>query len=193
MIYDVGAPLFQHFLAKRKAVKENQIESMDLTEDLKEPKGMNELASAAWRGDVSAVRTLVENGADIESTDAAGRTTLALAAVEGKCEVVRFLVEKGANLEATDSGGLTALLWASLSGRVEEVQVLLEAGADFELADQDGMTALKLAAVFNKTEVARLLVEKGADPQPALALALKFQKRSAETARYLASQVVQSR
>eukprot|EP00441_Pelagodinium_beii_P043820 CAMPEP_0197639482 /NCGR_PEP_ID=MMETSP1338-20131121/14088_1 /TAXON_ID=43686 ORGANISM="Pelagodinium beii, Strain RCC1491" /NCGR_SAMPLE_ID=MMETSP1338 /ASSEMBLY_ACC=CAM_ASM_000754 /LENGTH=174 /DNA_ID=CAMNT_0043212213 /DNA_START=98 /DNA_END=618 /DNA_ORIENTATION=- len=170
-IYSVQSPKFSQYLAKKKATSEAGGFRMPNPDDQK-PLGMKALSAAAWEGDLSKCRSLLESSNDeLEATDEAGRTALALAAIAGKKEILQLLLEKKAKVEATDRAGLTALHWAAREGRTQEVRILLEAGSNFEVADEDGMTPLKLSALFNHLDVTRLLVEAGAETGPALKLA----------------------
>eukprot|EP00930_Biecheleria_cincta_P004333 TRINITY_DN105245_c0_g1_i1.p1 TRINITY_DN105245_c0_g1~~TRINITY_DN105245_c0_g1_i1.p1 ORF type:complete len:196 (+),score=55.68 TRINITY_DN105245_c0_g1_i1:115-702(+) len=193
-IYNAQSPKFQQFLAKRKAVAQGGQDAgmggFQMPDpDNMEPPGMNALARAAWHGKLEECRSLVSEGASLESSDGGGRAALALAAVAGKCEVVKFLIEEKASIDAKDSMGLTALHWAAREGRTAEVELLAEASANLEAEDEDGMTPIKLAALFNHLDVTRDLVKRGANPKAALALAQKFSKRCAETAEFLSQQV----
>ena len=59
-----------------------------------------ELHDAAVGGDVAMIRTLVEQGADIEAETAGGVRPLHLAAAHGQVETVKTLVELQADIEA---------------------------------------------------------------------------------------------
>ena len=58
--------------------------------------GRDSLADYAGRGDLAKVRSLVSQGADVNTKYAVGATALHLAARNGQIEVARFLLEKGA-------------------------------------------------------------------------------------------------
>ena len=74
-----------------------------------------DLLSFAKRGQIRSVRTLLENGAAIESKDKEGRTALMLAAQHGHVDIVSLLLERGAKAEARDAEGLNAFGLALLS------------------------------------------------------------------------------
>lgn len=62
--------------------------------------------SAAKEGNAIEVRSLLDNGADIEANDKGyGGTALINAAPGGHLSVVQVLLEKGANIEAKGGGG----------------------------------------------------------------------------------------
>ncbi|KAI9856806.1 MAG: hypothetical protein M1813_008743 [Trichoglossum hirsutum] len=122
-----------------------------------------ELTKAAWAGNETAMRQLLENGAEMETRDGDGRTALHLAARGGHDAVVRLLVGGGANLAARDGLGWTALHEAAASGHETVVRLLAEKGADVRAVERGGRTALHEAAEGGHEVAARLLVENGAD------------------------------
>uniref|UniRef100_A0A4X1VH39 Uncharacterized protein n=1 Tax=Sus scrofa TaxID=9823 RepID=A0A4X1VH39_PIG len=85
----------------------------------------------------------LENGANVEASDAEGRTALHSAAWQGHVKVVQLLIEHGALVDHTCNQGATALCIAAQEGHIDVVQVLLEHGADPNHADQFGRTAMR--------------------------------------------------
>jgi hypothetical protein len=62
-----------------------------------------DLIAAARKGDLPAVKTLVEQGAAIETKTPYGQTPLYVAAMNGHEPVVQFLLEKGASTDVKDT------------------------------------------------------------------------------------------
>jgi len=145
-----------------------------------------DLYRAAQRGDVSAVKALLIQGADIESRHddevamqhghveglfklLAGNiehicgTALLIASIHGHTEVVKLLLAAGANTEAKLGPGCTALLRASTNGHAEVVEALLEAGAAIEAKDNAGFTALEHACYYGCLAAAETLLAAGAN------------------------------
>jgi hypothetical protein len=85
----------------------------------------SELRKAAEKGQIETVRTLLEQGAAINSTDKNGRTALMFAAEKGHLEVVKLLLQRGANASATDQESESALDKARRK-RKENVLALLQ-------------------------------------------------------------------
>ncbi len=144
------------------------------------------LASAVHTGDLDSAKRLIENGADVNSSNANGWTALMSAADKGHLEIVKLLVAHGAKLDARYNNSATALMWAAERGHVEVVKLLIDNGADINSQEQWGgwigalggcdetvlgrcwyhpfrRTPLICAAQFGHVEAAKLLVEKGAD------------------------------
>ncbi|MBI5205625.1 MAG: ankyrin repeat domain-containing protein [Nitrospirae bacterium] len=126
-----------------------------------------DLIDAARRGDINAVKELLNEGADVNTKDRADRTALNYAASGGYAEMAKALIEKGANVNTKDSNGDTALMKAAFKGQFkghrEIVKTLIANGADVNAKANNGWTALTAAAEKGSTEVVRLLIEKGAD------------------------------
>ena len=79
--------------------------------------------------DGSALRLLLEHGADINAQNRVGRTPLHRASFNGALEAVRLLLEHGADVEAKNIVGETALQEAADRGHDNVVKLLREHGA----------------------------------------------------------------
>jgi ankyrin repeat protein len=109
--------------------------------------GFTALHVAAYFGDVSAARLLLQHGAEV---DAAGRgwmtgTPLHSAASSGNAAIVDLLLASGADPNARQSGGWTPLHAAARNGDPALVERLLGAGADPSARNDEGRTAADLA------------------------------------------------
>jgi ankyrin repeat protein len=124
-----------------------------------------ELLNAAGAGDVTAVKLLLNKGANIEAKDKLGNTALMMAAFCGKADVVKLLLDKGANIEATDKYGNTALISAAALGKADVVELLLDKGANIEAKDNYGYTALiqAITRAPANADMVKLLLDKGAN------------------------------
>ena len=114
---------------------------------------------AAAVTDLSAMRVLVEGGADPTMTTKEGLTPLMVAAGMGvdrgrnptaeqqknSLEAVRLALRLGGSVNAADFLGRTALHGAAYYGLNDVVQFLVENGADLEAKDFHGQTALSIA------------------------------------------------
>lgn len=123
------------------------------------------LMEATKRGDVAAVRGLLDSGAEPNWARGDGITVLHVASEEGHLEIAKLLIGAGAEVEATTRiGDYTPLHLAAGRAQGAVVRVLLEAGADpSAVTTNSGVTALHLAAKAMKGEAAvRALLEHGA-------------------------------
>ena len=125
------------------------------------------LLAAVRDGEVEVVRSLLEEGADVNAARGDGLTALHLAAEGGRQAVAEALMAAGAAVDAgTRIGGYTPLHVAARGGHGAVVLRLLEAGADPNArTTNSGVTALHLAAgaTGGRSAVAALL-DHGADP-----------------------------
>ena len=123
------------------------------------------LLDAAARGDLQALRALLEGGADPGVALGDGLTALHIAAEEGNVDMAKLLLDAGADAEAkTRIGSYTPLHLAAGSAHLDVVEVLLRAGADVAAeTTNSGATPLHLAARAMAGErVVRALLEHGA-------------------------------
>jgi uncharacterized protein len=122
------------------------------------------VVEAAMQGNKDAVRTLLKQGADVNTAQGDGMTALHWAAQKGDLELAQTLLFAGANIRATTRvGGYTPLLIASRNGHAALVDALLAGSADPNLATSNGATPLMMAAQGGNAEVVKALIARGAD------------------------------
>jgi len=112
---------------------------------------------AVLEDDISEVKRLLEQGADVNAKDDFGHTPLSNASLVGLTEIVKLLLAKGADVNAKDDFGHTPLREASDNGHYEVVKLLLANGAN----DYNG--GLIGSAGFGNIEFVNLFLSKGAD------------------------------
>src|SRR5262249_28742706 len=126
--------------------------------------GRTVLISAAARGDLNVVNTLLSHDVDINVKDKRGYTALSHA-LEAMYEDVEDALLNRPELDPNCRGlngrpALIAFVWRDDKARVEK---LLAHGADVNLEDKDGDTALHGAAENGNVEIMQLLLDKGAN------------------------------
>jgi ankyrin repeat protein/beta-lactamase regulating signal transducer with metallopeptidase domain len=121
------------------------------------------LYRAAGRGDIDAVRSLInEDKVDVNTVLRGDGTALMAAARRGKTDMVRFLLNAGANPNLASLGDGNPLINAARRGELEIVRMLLDKGADPNASVRGDGNALIAAAHHGEPAVVRLLLDRGA-------------------------------
>ncbi|MEZ5417490.1 MAG: ankyrin repeat domain-containing protein [Vicinamibacterales bacterium] len=122
------------------------------------------VADAAMAGDSATVKTLLQQGSDVNAAQGDGMTALHWAAMKGDAELAQMLIYAGANVKATTRlGGNTPLIVATRNGHAAVVEALLKAGADPKLATSSGTTPLMLASASGNVAAVKALIAAGAE------------------------------
>jgi ankyrin repeat protein len=143
-----------------KAVRFGEI---GLARTLRRRGAASTLTVAAMLDELKEIRSLIDEGVDVNAEAYDGLTPLMGAAIAGRTDAVKLLLENGANTNAKYFDGTTALVFAAIRGRVETVKLLLANGADVNAKTDDGMTPLILGAGSADPKITKLLLDKGAD------------------------------
>ena len=139
------------------------------------------LHDAAIRGSLEEIKSLIENGEDVNVVDEFGFTPLHLVInhmpwSKGK-SIGKFLIETGADVNTTGQDGVSPLqmalkhgvisqLMASLDNdNLEVIQMLIDAGANVNHKDECDNTPLHVACKQGYMQAFELLVKHGADLQ----------------------------
>ena len=120
--------------------------------------------TASENGQVDAVRSLLDNGSDIDELDSNGQTALTVASKYGKPQVAKLLIERGADVNSRSASGWTPMHHASKRGHLVIAQLLLDRNVDLNARQRDQRTALDLASYYGHLEIAKVLLEHGANP-----------------------------
>jgi ankyrin repeat protein len=122
------------------------------------------LSEAAMEGDRDAVRTLIQQKADIDGAQGDGTTALHWAAFKDDMEMVKMLLAAGANVRATTrEGAITPLFMACTNGDAAMIETLIKAGASAKSVKSNGTTALMTAAASGSVDAVKVLLDHGAD------------------------------
>jgi ankyrin repeat protein len=113
--------------------------------------------------DRAAVRSLLDQKADVKVAQADGATALHWAAYREDLETADLLLRAGADVNAANEYGITPLSIACSTRNVAMARKLLDAGANPNLAPWSGVTPLMTAANTGNAEIAGLLLARGAD------------------------------
>jgi ankyrin repeat protein len=125
--------------------------------------GKSDVADAAARGDITAVRALIAQKNDVNAPQADGATALHWAVFKSNRELVDILIKAGANPKAANREGSTPLWIASVNGDAATIEALLTAGADPNEKLPLGRTPLMTASRTGNVAAMKVLIDRGAD------------------------------
>ena len=170
-------------LSPKAAAKSNAISKVEACLEFRN--GITDLMKAASHGNLQAVQTIVESGAEIDRRDDFGRPALYYAINSGQQDVVCYLLNQGADVTFQVASGISplylalkrqhehlipfilrALLWrAARHGLGETLEsILAEGETGVDDRTEQGWTALMLAAAQGHLEAVRVLLKNGANP-----------------------------
>jgi ankyrin repeat protein len=121
----------------------------------------NELIAAAVEGNIARVKTLLDEGADINAQNSKGMTPLHIAVESDSPLNVERIVNLGADVNARDNRGWTPLHLAAFLNSTKAISILLDGGANVNARDNESKTPLDVAADYRRVEAAKLLLERG--------------------------------
>lgn len=137
----------------------------------------DQLYEAVRKGDVAAVTTALDRGADVNAKFRYGTTALFKAAERGNADVTKVLLDRGADVNVKDTFyRATAMSWALQNDHLNVVQLLLQKGA--EGAEDVMMTGVRQ----NKEEVVKMALDTGKIKPENLTAALAFSMNANTTA-----------
>ena len=147
-----------------------------------DPAKAEALSAAVRKGDLAAVRKLLDAGVDVNTKFRYNATALAFACDRGHVEIAKLLIERGADVNAKDTFyNATPLTWASgpamerTPAHAEVVRLLLKAGAT-------GATqALTSALSENDAPMVKVILDHGGLPESALTRALESAQAGKKT------------
>lgn len=127
-----------------------------------------QLFEAARTGDIAKVKTLLDQGVDVNTKNRYGATALSYASDKGHIELARLLIERGADVNAADTFySAPPITWALMNGHTEVVKLLLQKGAN---ADDALLGSLEAENV----DTVKLVLENSKPSAKALSDALEY-------------------
>ncbi len=121
------------------------------------------VADAAMKGDRAALRSLLQQKADVNAPQADGATAIQWAAYRDDLEMADVLISAGANVKLANREGATPLYLASIHGNPVMIQKLLNAGADPNERGPEGETPLMLSSRAGNLDAIKVLLDHQAD------------------------------
>lgn len=128
----------------------------------------DQLLTAARKGDLRAVRALVDKGADVNAKTVHGVSALCFAAGNGHLETVKFLLERGADLNAKDPiYTMDALQWAAYRDQISMVRFLLP-----KMPPDRSARILNVGVQKGNVDLVKLALDRGGLSPEVLSIAL---------------------
>ena len=146
------------------------------------------------QGDADALKTLIQQGADVKQQDPSMKCSLLhVACLMGHRDLVTCLVQQGAQVSAVDGGSCTPVHLACGQGDTQIVQYLITHQACVNVVNSDKDTPLHIACSKGLTEIAKYLITHRADvnvvnSNKVTPLHIALSKGLTEIAKYLITQ-----
>ena len=118
------------------------LQNKEVKLDARSRNGETALMLAAYKGNLAAVRALLDKGAEPNQT---GWTALHYAATVGNNDIVQLLLDRAAYIDAESPNQTTPIMMAARGGHILTVKLLLDEGADATLKNGANMTAIDFA------------------------------------------------
>jgi ankyrin repeat protein len=125
--------------------------------------GRSDVADAVMKRDKAALRTLIQQKADVNATQVDGATALHWAVYNQDSESLDMLLNAGAKADLKSREGVTPLQMASQFGNAKFIDKLIKAGANAKQRGPAGETMLMLAARAGSPDATTVLIAAGAD------------------------------
>jgi ankyrin repeat protein len=123
----------------------------------------SEVADAAMQGNKAALRTLLQQKADVNAPQIDGTSALHWAVQANDLELTDLLLRAGAHVSAANKAGATPLLLATVNGNAAIIERLLVAGADPNAPlTNSSDTAIMMASRTGNVEAVKVLLDHGA-------------------------------
>ncbi|HEY7339125.1 MAG TPA: ankyrin repeat domain-containing protein [Bryobacteraceae bacterium] len=121
------------------------------------------IADAAMKGDLAAVKTLIQQKADVNAAQPDGATAIQWAAYHNDLALADTLIAAGANVTLANRDGATPLSLSSINGNAAMIQKLLKAGASVTERGPKGELPLLYAARNGNVDAIKVLLDNKGD------------------------------
>jgi len=148
--YGKNPEVFKLFQAKDKNIL-----------NFKSSDGTNLLVYAIFAEDTAGFSYLLNQGLDVNSTDAHHITPLCWAVMYNNPGLIKTSIKFGADVNFVAERGNTPLLFAVERDSLSTVKLLVDAGANINAADSGGLTGLHKATKKGNYKIASYLIKKG--------------------------------
>lgn len=134
--------------------------------------------------EIEKVRTMIEDGFNVNRKNKLGASALGFCATFGRLEIAKLLVEKGANVNLREGSFDAPPLFSAISQSYLNIaSFLIEKGTDLDKQDNRGYTVLMMSIMNGHYDLAKKLIRKGANVnlrdnkgETALMFAVRYEK-----------------
>ena len=112
---------------------------------------------------IEIVKTLIEEGANVESRNLRGLSPLHAASQKGDLGIIELLLEYNANILQKDFENKTCLHWSAIGGHIECIDFFVRNNVLINLKDNNGYAAIHYAVKHNHYNCIKYLLNNGAD------------------------------
>jgi len=118
-----------------------------------------DLISLVKNNQLEAVKSALENGADVNTQNKLGQSLLLIATMNQQIEMVKLLVSHKADVNLQAENLDSAFLYAGANGQTQLVQLFLENDARFDIFNRYNGTALIPACERGHVETVKVLAQ----------------------------------
>jgi ankyrin repeat protein len=130
----------------------------------------NNIINKVIEGDINKIKTLINNGVDLNVVSKLGKTPLILAIDQEKPEIAELLIKSGADVNLAETKfGITPLFYAintidwiddtsMYSNYLSLIKTLIKYGADLNKATYDGITPISIATNSEDENVKKIVL-----------------------------------
>ena len=126
---------------------------------------MNRWIEVLKKNSLEGVKTLIEQGEDINEENESGESVLAYA-LRSHCDfdILMHLLESGADMYDTDYEGVSIFEMAITYNNIKMVEYFIQNGIDVnETKRKSGFTPLMCASCYGRYDIAKILLDNAAD------------------------------
>ncbi|MGJ7974330.1 ankyrin repeat domain-containing protein [Providencia hangzhouensis] len=120
----------------------------------------HDFLTAAEQGQLEILKSCLEKGVDINTTNRQGRTAIVNASLNKHYECVSFLINAGADINKQDQTCFNPFLLSCLNNDLTLLHIVLPAKPDLDLLTRFGGVGITPASEKGHVEIVRELLEK---------------------------------
>lgn len=151
------------FLSIHLLIKNILINGDKMSINAQDENGETSLHLAVRSNNIDEIRTLIDQGIDLELKDVEGRTALDLAVLQENIECIRILLDHKADPNTINCFGSSPLYFAICLENIQITKLLLQYGADPHYI-KDGRSMLYIATRNNFKDGVQILLDYGVNP-----------------------------